>query len=213
MEEIKYYELDTKQEVRKENIESGKTYIEFKPNERWKVRLVVFENGIKISESLLTSIEEEKAKMEILKQKFIKMGYDDIKIMKTGLIEIDGIAFNIPNYQATVSDKSGKSGNAYFNINSLENIVQNNSYGKSISISDIEISDTNIINRIGNERQGNKSTRNNIVINYDQWGCKGTISLADMPDIQSFFSALNNIPRNKKEALERNNGKRDENIK
>ena len=221
MDEIRYYEVDTKQEIKREDIESGKTYIEFRQNEKWKVRLVTFEGNMKVSERLLTPLEEEKAKIEIIRQKFLKRGYSDVKVVKEDTLKIDGIEISVPNYRAIVSDEQGRKSDAFFNRENLESMVQSVSNQKRILINDITVlngknayrAEENHIqseNSRGNNR-GNSTVsqmqqrESDIVINYNQWGCKGTISLKSMKDLQSFYNAVNSIPKNRQEAMDRLN--------
>ena len=213
-----YYDLATKQEIPKQNLRPNIPYIEFKPYEKWKIRIVEFDETGKITERLFTQQEEDNAKKEILIQKFIQKGYEkeNIEISKNDkLLVNDNILINVPNYEVSILDGQEKKENSYFNTQNLEDMVRDTSYGKEITISNITLSSGFLIDILNepeyqNSADSKESVRNsdveqkyeNVIINFDQWGFKKSYNIKNKEELARLREEASFIPRNEREARE-----------
>lgn len=200
MDNFKYYDLVDKTEVMPQDIKKHVPYIVLE--NKWKVRIVEFgENGKIENERFLTPAEEEIAKIEILRQKFIQNGYDrnNIDITKKDSFEIDGISINVPNYQAVVVNKQGEKGAAYFNTQNLEGMVKNTEKGKEVQLNEIPLSNEELI-EAADLLSDNRS--NGLILNINQWGYKRTYNLSNKVDVYRLMEDQKTMPRNKREAME-----------
>lgn len=137
MKEEKYiYELETKQRIREEDIIPGKPYIVYFPNDKWKIRKVVFNKDKSINKEEYVNIKD---KMEIMMQKIRqsleKQGCEDIEIYFDEKLEIENFRINVDNYHVSYKDSRGTRKERILNTDTLEDMIINDKDGITVNIS------------------------------------------------------------------------------
>lgn len=215
MEEPKYYDIITKQEIDKQELKPEVPYLVLK--EKWKIRMVTFQKSGEEKETLLTLQEEEKARQEILKQRLIQMGYQVEKIQTESSFIVNGVQINEKVYKADLQDTNHRTGSFLFDTTSLQSMIQNTAEGKKIELQDIRLgANQNLIEAIGspyttnlaqNMAGGRTSAKSSIVLNINQWGFQRSYRLDKKEDVQRLIEEQKEIPRNQKQAMEKEEGR------
>ena len=209
MEKPKYYDMLTKQEISEQELKHNVPYIVL--TDKWNIRMITFKQDGKTEEKFLTLQEEEIAKREILRQRLMQMGYQVQGINQRENFIVDGIQINILNYVAQLEDSHGRKGEALYDCENLEGLIQNTDNGKVINIEGKTISSGSLIETIGKPTNISKavSTRNmgGITLNIDQWGAfKGTYNLRNPEDVKRLMEDQKGMPRNREEAMRMKQG-------
>ena len=223
MEEIKYYDVVTKQEISKEEIKANTPYIALIG--KWKIRMVTHMADGKVEEKLLTLQEEQEAKKEILRQRLMQRGYKVGSISNRDYLVVNDIKINVPNYAVEVANENGQRVEAFFDTRSIENMVETTEKGKTVSISNLSFGEnqslletpmdsSNRTRKATNVAETEQSQSNagfkphNITINIDQWGYKRSYDLRKPGEMQRLMEDQKTMPRTREEAMSygENNG-------
>lgn len=209
MEKPKYYDMVTKQEISEQELKQNIPYIIL--TDKWKIRMITFKQDGKTEERFLTLQEEEIARKEILRQRLMQMGYQVQGINQRENFIVDGIQINMPNYVAQLEDSHGRKGEALYDCESLEGLIQNTDSGKVINIEGKTISSGSLVETIGMSTSVSRasSTRDigGITLNVDQWGVfKETYNLRNPEDVKRLMEDQKRMPRNKEEAMQMRQG-------
>ena len=214
MEETKYYDIVTKQEISKQEIKINTPYIALIG--KWKIRILIHREDGKIDERFLTLQEEREAKKEILRQRLLQRGYKVEKITNGEYLIVDDIKINVPNYSVEMENETGQSVEDFFDFRSLESIVETTKRGRTISIDNTSISknqslieiprdlfDIESINREDDKKVSNKigGRKHGTIINIDQWGYKKSYDLSKPGEIQRLMEDQKTMPRSREEAI------------
>lgn len=209
MEKPKYYDMVTKQEISEQELKQNIPYIIL--TDKWKIRMITFKQDGKTEERFLTLQEEEIARKEILRQRLMQMGYQVQGINQRENFIVDGIQINMPNYVAQLEDSHGRKGEALYDCENLEGLIQNTDSGKVINIEGKTISRGSLIETIGMPTSVSRanSTRGigSITLNIDQWGVfKETYNLRNPEDVKRLMEDQKRMPRNREEAMQMKQG-------
>lgn len=206
MEEIRYYDVITKQEVSKQHIKANVPYITL--GTKWKIRLTTMNKDGSCDEKFLTIEEEEEARKDILRVNLLEKGYIVNSIELREGLDIDNLHLNVANYSAEVQDRQGRRGTTFFNDKTLENLVRRDENGMHIELNNCTFQNQSLIENFStatNESQ--KSTR--IIVNLDQWGFKGTYDLSKKEDYARLLKDQEIMPKSKEEAMRNQNMQRE----
>ena len=203
-----YYDMRTKQEVVESQIKPDIPYILYKPNEKWKIRTIIFDRQGNRRDYYIDRQDVQKSVEGNLRTILQNRGYTDINIVHREDLQLDLNrlsleAGGLSNYQITYKDGDGKTRQQYLEGESLKNIVRQDGNKTEVNIENRRIENLEIKGLLIGKRKTDResemnsktgstykgrslSGRGRVILNVDQFGFKGQYDLSTEEGIAKF---------------------------